>query len=204
MARLVCVALVCWPTPFHMYMLTGRLCARSSAVCQTLSAGTQGIFSERSGANSAAISPRRSKTGLQEISSPFLSLIERAPKSAGDHAVAFVAAGSLDHRSQLVDRLHPRRGIDRCCRRLKDRLRSRLRWLRYSKKTSRWSSVAQNRHRTNSLPSGNESTPTPARRRCRGGVGAICPPERRCRHGADRRRRFSCRARAQRRYHGRE
>ena len=51
MARLVCVALVCWPTPFHMYMLTGRLCASSSAVCQTLSAATQWIFSERSGAN---------------------------------------------------------------------------------------------------------------------------------------------------------
>ena len=34
-----------------MYMLTGRLWASNSAVCQTLSAATQWIFSDRSGAN---------------------------------------------------------------------------------------------------------------------------------------------------------
>ena len=67
----------------HMYILTGRLCANSSAVCQTLSAATQWIFSERSGANGAAMSQRRSKTGLHNISPPFFPLSARVPNSAG-------------------------------------------------------------------------------------------------------------------------
>ena len=83
MARLVCVALVCCPSPFHMYMLTGRLCASSKAVCQTFFAGTQVIFSERSGAYAEAISPSFSKTGIHAISSPYLPFNARRPNSAG-------------------------------------------------------------------------------------------------------------------------
>jgi len=65
-----------------MYMLTGLLWASKRAVFHTLSAGTQVIFSDFSGANGAAISPSRSKTGLQEISSS-LPVSNLVPKRAG-------------------------------------------------------------------------------------------------------------------------
>src|SRR5438445_10702695 len=54
MARLVCVALVCWPRPVHMYMLTGLLGASQRLVFHTLSAGTQVVFSDFAGATEVA------------------------------------------------------------------------------------------------------------------------------------------------------
>ena len=83
MARLVWVALVCWPTPFHMNMLTGRLPLRTRAASRTLSAGTRVTLSDRSGAWVEASRASAAKAGSHEIVPPSFAGTPKRPSSAG-------------------------------------------------------------------------------------------------------------------------
>ena len=83
MARLVWLALVCCPTPFHMNMLTGRLSLRIRAASRTSSAGTRVTPSDRSGAWVAASRASAAKAGSHESVAPSPAVTLKVPSSAG-------------------------------------------------------------------------------------------------------------------------
>src|SRR5581483_2779313 len=99
MARLVWVALVCWPTPLCMYMLTGRWAASRRAASLAFAAATPVMAAEFSARCARELGQCRERGPAGNCLSAAETHGARAEKRRAHRRVIESAAGRIvDHR----------------------------------------------------------------------------------------------------------